>query len=372
MRIAVFHNLPPGGAKRTLYEQVKYLSRKHEIDAYEISRKNSQFCDLKDYVNEKYLYEFDINKSARGLRRLHSDYRNFFSLKIHQKKIAKIIDSRKYDIVLVHSDIYTETPYILRFLETSSVYHCHEWLRIVYEKELSFNSDVVFVKKWYEYLTRKFRKYVDKKNAEGADKIIASSSFVQTQVKMAYEKKARVCYPGVDSKIFKSKARKKRQVLIVGGKNKIKGYYFAEEIVSKVRRDIRPELVVLGFRKGERFIERDNQMAKIYSESLTTLCLSSNEPFGLMAIESMACETPVLAVDEGGFRETVVDGVTGFLLPRDPKVFVKKIEYLIANPKVAKKKGKAGRKHVMKNFSWERHGKQVESVLEKVVKRGKK
>ncbi|MBI2008191.1 glycosyltransferase [Candidatus Amesbacteria bacterium] len=105
------------------------------------------------------------------------------------------------------------------------------------------------------------------------------------------------------------------------------------------------------------------KLAKYYSESLVTLCTSYNEPFGLAAIESMACKTPVLAVNEGGYKETVVNNKTGWLLPRDPKQFAQKIIYLQKNINVMEKMGRTGRSHVLQNFTWAKHNSIVESAL---------
>lgn len=49
--------------------------------------------------------------------------------------------------------------------------------------------------------------------------------------------------------------------------------------------------------------------------AIATICVSKNEDFGMVAIESMSCGVPVIAVDEGGYRETMVAGETGYLIP---------------------------------------------------------
>ena len=63
-----------------------------------------------------------------------------------------------------------------------------------------------------------------------------------------------------------------------------------------------------------------------------------------------------------------MDGKTGFLLKRDPKEFTEKILYLIKHPEVAERMGKEGRKHVKKNFTWERHNECIEKELLRISK----
>lgn len=53
--------------------------------------------------------------------------------------------------------------------------------------------------------------------------------------------------------------------------------------------------------------------------------MSKNEDFGMIAIESMACGVPVIAPDEGGYRETIVHGETGVLLEKNSAVELAKV-----------------------------------------------
>jgi len=58
-------------------------------------------------------------------------------------------------------------------------------------------------------------------------------------------------------------------------------------------------------------------MSSLYRGALAVVSMAHGEPFGLTPIEAQSVGTPALFVDEGGFRETVSDGVSGRLLPRD-------------------------------------------------------
>lgn len=369
MKIAVFHNLPPGGAKRTIYEEVKHLSKKHEVYLYEYSSTNEQYKNLTSFVKRIFKFNFEIRSNLPGfLARLQKDFQNFIKLPLVHFKIARQINSGGYDVVLVHADKYTQAPFLLSFLKVPSLYFCQEYLRIAYEKELMFNESVMFLKKWYEGLTRRLRKYIDKKNAQAADVILANSRFTQDNIKKAWGLDSKVCHLGVDVKVFRPiHDRKINQALFIGEKSKINGYDLVLRVLQLIDKKIRPEIKVLGGRSNKIMKDNDKDLATQYSLSLFTICTSYSEPFGLAPIESMASGTLVLAVNEGGYKETVVDGATGYLLKRDAREFAKSAIYLIAHPKVIERMGKQGRAYVIKNFNWVKHLKIVEENLFKLT-----
>ncbi|TFI54173.1 glycosyltransferase family 1 protein [Mastigocladus laminosus UU774] len=80
---------------------------------------------------------------------------------------------------------------------------------------------------------------------------------------------------------------------------------------------------------------------------------SHYEPFGLVAIEAMACYTPVVASDVGGLQFTVVSEETGLLAPpQDEEAFAVAIDRILANPLWRDKLGQAARNRVETKFSW--------------------
>lgn len=91
----------------------------------------------------------------------------------------------------------------------------------------------------------------------------------------------------------------------------------------------------------------------------TFVCPSVYEPFGLVNLEAMACETAVVASRVGGIPEIVVDAETGFLVDYqevDPEAFAQgladRIGRLLEDPVLAERMGKAGRRRVLELFTW--------------------
>ena len=85
------------------------------------------------------------------------------------------------------------------------------------------------------------------------------------------------------------------------------------------------------------------------------------EPFGLVAIEAMACGTPVVASEVGGLKFTVVNEFTGLLVPpQDELSFAKAIDRILVNPAWARQLEKEARKRVESMFSWDGVARQLE------------
>jgi glycosyltransferase involved in cell wall biosynthesis len=78
----------------------------------------------------------------------------------------------------------------------------------------------------------------------------------------------------------------------------------------------------------------------------------------------MACGTPVVGVNEGGVKESVVHEQTGLLVDRDADRFADAIKKLILNPRLAKAYGQSGRKHVQENWTWAQSTSKVEQHLQ--------
>lgn len=96
------------------------------------------------------------------------------------------------------------------------------------------------------------------------------------------------------------------------------------------------------------------------------------EPFGITPIEAMACATPVIGAAVGGIKHTVIDGVTGYLVPpRDPAQLAERLAHLRANPALARAMGRAGMRRARAQFTWERVADALAAVYAQVAARGR-
>ncbi|MDX2239360.1 MAG: glycosyltransferase family 1 protein [Leptolyngbyaceae cyanobacterium bins.302] len=95
---------------------------------------------------------------------------------------------------------------------------------------------------------------------------------------------------------------------------------------------------------------------------------SHYEPFGLVAIEAMACRIPVVASDVGGLQYTVRSGETGLLVPpKDEVAFAEAIDRILLNPSWQQQLGQAARKHVEDMFSWDGVARQLAELYLQLI-----
>ena len=365
MKIAIFYNLTFSGAKRTVQEHVKGLKALgHTVDVYTLNEEYDIFDPGSVASNEyKYKYQQKII-NIPFLKHLVKDLSDFVLLKAIHKKIAKDIDSKKYDIALIHTDKYTQAPFVLHFLKTKNVYFCLEPLKIVYEYGLRASGNLSFLNKIYEAWNRYMRKKIDRENARAANFSFAISYFGRELMIQAFDMYSKVAYLGVNPEQFRNlNTPKKNQILFVGQKLKINGYKYALEAMKLIPKKIRPELKILSISRDTGKRLSDEEIIKLYNESLITLSLSNLDTFGLVALESLACEVPVVAFNVAGYRETMVDGKTGYLVDFSVQEIAKKVAELIENPQLRIKMGKTGRDWVEDQWAWKKQMKHLEALL---------
>jgi glycosyltransferase involved in cell wall biosynthesis len=394
MKIAIYHNLPSGGAKRTLYEAMKHLSKRHTLDVYALDTADKEFCDLNEFSNAEFIFHFSPGRlfhSPFGRLNQTQRWRDLQKLDRLARHIAKVIDEGKYDLVLAEPCMWTQAPLLLRYLRTPTVYYCHEPPRNLYEIPSERTGGELNIRDALNYVDPFIRMYrgaaqrLDKLAVRSAKLVLVNSIFTRDQVKQIYDIDSIISYHGVDTDVFypiNMKDGVEPYVLSVGAIQPHKGYDFIIESFSHIDRRIRPALYLVGNMQNpkqqdilltlakEKEVDLHievgvNQATLIrkYNNAALVAYAPYNEPFGLVPLEAMACGKPVVGVDEGGVKETIVNKYTGLLVERDPRKFGEGIQLLLEDQTLIDQYGKNGRKHTLENWSWEKSVNKLEQYL---------
>ena len=148
-------------------------------------------------------------------------------------------------------------------------------------------------------------------------------------------------------------------LLIVGGDERAEG----------LKDELRAQAKAEGVTRNIRFVGavKHEDLPDYYSAADVCVVPSYYESFGLVAVEAMACGTPVVASRVGGLVSTVTDGVTGYLIPwRCPEPFAEKLEVLLNNPELRANFSRAAQKSV-ERFAWRRVALQMASLYDRVL-----
>jgi glycosyltransferase involved in cell wall biosynthesis len=385
MRIAVYHNLPSGGAKRTLYEATRRLSQRHEVDVYTLSSADHAFCDLRPHAAAHRVYPFQPGPTlASPWGRANQAIRiyDLHRLRALTRRIARDIDAGGYDVALVHPCRFETAPSLLRFLQrTPSVYYCQEPPRRLYEPMpvRPYDDGASLRRRWLNRIDPLPAAYharlkrADWEHTRRADRVLVNSRFMQEAVQRIYDIRAHVSYHGIDPARFRPLGLEREAfVLSVGSLTPLKGFDFLIQALAQLPQQERLPLVIasnfqnpperayleglaqeLGVDVRFQGHVSDDDLLALYNRARAVLYAPIREPFGLVPLEAMACETPVVAVAEGGVRESVVHEVTGLLTPREPQAFAQALAWLLAHPEDARVFGQQGRAQVLRRWTWD-------------------
>jgi glycosyltransferase involved in cell wall biosynthesis len=394
-RIAIYHNLPSGGAKRLLFETTKRLASKHSIDVYTLTCANHEFSDIRPFVDKYITFDYcPLPLLSSPLRRLNQASRIFdlLRLRLLSKTIAKKLVEARYDIILIHPCQIEISPSILSYLQgANTIYYCHEPFREIYETlpgrpydgRNSIKRKILNKLDPIPTLYNLIYKRLDYINTRNAGKILVNSEFTRKAVRRIYQVDANVSYPGVDiEKFIPMSVNKDDMVLSVGSLTPLKGFDFLIMAIAKIPTKDRPKLVIVSNFQNQlekEFLEQlahyletdlklvcnidDDDLVKLYNKAKITVYSPIREPFGLVPLESMACCTPVVAVGEGGIQETLITNHTGILVERDPVLFAESVQCLLSNTLIAKEYGHNGRDHVQRNWTWDKAATTLENYL---------
>ncbi|MBI5548930.1 MAG: glycogen synthase [Deltaproteobacteria bacterium] len=225
--------------------------------------------------------------------------------------------------------------------------------------------------------------WIERMALEASDRVIAVSSQSKGEILANFqipEERVRVIHNGIDLKTWRhSSAVATRKafgiegdyILFVGRTSRQKGMVHLLEAMKHVDPGVRlvcctsapdtPEIeeeIAAKVKETPRCLWintqlREEQYIELYSNCTVFCCPSVYEPFGIINLEAMACERPVVASRIGGIPEVVVPEKTGLLVPPgDAKALAESLNRVLRDRNMAREMGLAGRRRVEEQFSW--------------------
>lgn len=210
-----------------------------------------------------------------------------------------------------------------------NIWYCYTPVRAFYDLYATFLSRQGFLTRQLFRAWVSVHRFFDQRSIQKVDRIIAISGNVQNRILKYHNRSSELIYPPVDTSLYhcveygnfwlsvnrlypekriELQIEAFRQVpeerlVIVGGYSE--GDH-AAVFAEKIRNNLPPNVTLRGEVTGDEIVD-------LYARCKAHICTALDEDYGLTPLESMASGKPVVAVDEGGYRETVTDK-TGMLV----------------------------------------------------------
>jgi glycosyltransferase involved in cell wall biosynthesis len=251
------------------------------------------------------------------LQRLRPTARTFRALLPLYPAAIESFDLSEYDLVVSSSSAWAHA--VICDVETVHVSYCHNPFRYAWndrDRTLAERTDPLS-RAALRRLFRRWRQW-DWIAAQRVDRYLANSHATQRRIHSYWGRQSTVVYPPVDTDRF-APATASDSYLVLSELMRHKQIDLAIEAFNKLRLP----LTIAGDGPDARRLRRmagptihftgrvsDEEAARLFATS-RALVVPSVEEFGIVAVEAQAAGRPVIAVQAGGTRETVVDGVTG-------------------------------------------------------------
>ncbi|MEZ0541233.1 glycosyltransferase family 4 protein [Fibrella arboris] len=410
MNIAVWHNLPSGGASRALHQHIKGLAQRgHQITVYTTSMADSTYLDVNQYAGEPRIVP--LNMTIRIRHKYRDQVRSLALLPDTQvewmldacRQSGEQIRAGGHDVLFANSCQHFMMPYIGRFVDLPKVLYLGEPNRSLFEafptqrwaalpaaagrwREAAYRQ--AFWADIFEQRQARVRVREEIANYHTFDTVLLNSYFSNESVVKAYGRGGEVCYLGIDSELFPYlNVPRKPFVMGLGAFFPHKRPDTAIRALAQLPADQRPPLIWVGNMGNHDYVAALRQLAvelgvdfqprervpqaeliELLNTATCLLYTSELEPFGLAPLEANACGLPAVAVAEGGIRETVVDEKNGLLAPRDPAQLANAVHRLMSDPALHQRLSAQGRTWVTEKWSTNLAIDRLERALISVVK----
>jgi len=319
MKIALVHDYIKefGGAERVL----KMLSEMYpEAPIYTAFRVRGSTAD-KEFKGKKIIEGWLAPLLKIG--KLYSPLRFLTPL------VWGSFDLSEYDLVITSCSWYITRGFKVG-KNTKVVAYCHTPPRWLYGYETSVGFTKYLPVKIYSAIVGHFMRLYDYKTAQLINNWIANSKNVQARIEKFYGKESTVIYPPIDVEeiISKTKGAKKEGYFLMV--SRLVGAKGLEEVASAFKK-LPYKLKIVGEAAGYSDVLQklkklsggnieltgrlgETSLYQTFAHAVGFITLARDEDFGMTPVEAQAAGTPVIAYNGGGFKESVVDGVTGILI----------------------------------------------------------
>jgi glycosyltransferase involved in cell wall biosynthesis len=409
MKIAVWHNLPSGGGKRALYYHVRGLvERGHEVACWSLDTADHSYLPLSEFAPERIVpanVPADLKARAGSVTAWLAPWYSAAVARMQAfdeacQRCATEIRAGQFDLLFANGSIGYHVPFIMKHVAMKKVLYLQEPSRFLYEArpvlpwvasapddpKASLFGPRKLLRDYPNLQTLRLQAKQEWLNVEACDRVLVNSYFSRESVLQAYGVESRVCYLGVDTTLFRNlDLARERFIVGLGSLDPIKRVDLAIRAVALLP-EPRPPLVWIANSGSENYRDTitevarslgvtlrvhmaisDSELVAILNRAAVMLCTSRLEPFGFAALEANACGLPVVGVAEGGIRETIKDGVNGFLVEPDAEAVARAVDQLLLHPSLAKRMGAAGIANVRDNWDVERSVDRLETNLREVV-----
>ncbi len=325
MKIAIFHDYfgAIGGGEKVIIEIAKILNA--DIITTDIDSVKKIDPNVRVFSIGKTIKFPPFKQISAAIRFYSCDFSNKYDLFIFTGNWSHMASHRHYP----------------------NIWYCYTPVRAFYDLYSVFLSRQNVITRQLFRLWVHFHRIVDKRSIQKINRIIAISKNVQNRILKYYNIHAEVIYPPVDTTLYKCieygnfwlsvnrlypEKRIELQIeafrhvpeehlLIVGGYSK--GDH-AGAYAEKIKNDLPSNVTLYGEIDGDEILD-------LYARCKAHICTALNEDYGLTPIEAMASGKAVVALDEGGYRETVTNE-TGMLVMASVDSLVSAIKQVSQNP----------------------------------------
>ena len=387
---------------------VRELARRgHVIDEYivRIGEPNLSHWPFRPYIRDSYRYLLPQSSNALRPYLLHAWVelaQNFMArrslLSMFQVAAAEI-ESRGYDFLHIDHCSPSYTVFLAGMVKLPSVVYSHEVSGARYENTNLSKKAPSVLKRIYQFscdlATATWSGVKERQDIRGlrcAQSLLTNSYYSKEAMFQRARCSSTVCRYGVDTETFRPLGLGLEPMVLSAGRIvEAKQHHLVIEAVAAIPRTRRPRVVIATpesmthpeepvyclrvtelARTKEVTLEirrnpSESDLVQLYNQALMLVFVPLMEPFGLVALEAMACGTPVIGVREGGVRESVIDGRTGMLVERQPDKLALAIDRLVQDRNLRNRQGEEAARYVRHEWTWARtidcYERQVEKML---------